>query len=391
MVFTKHNGGETVASGETNADNAFAYSAAIGYALDGAAFTNQTNFKADLFGSDTVTRLSFMEYNSGTDLYECMDLTTTYYIIIEATSTTDTTSGDATVVQADTGKWIVFATAGTYEVNRAKVFKHLFEGGSTAKIVANYTSITTLKTIDANDVDKQAYWAELSGSKTGSDSIVTRTDVFDDTSDNDDCSPWSKLIASGAVSADATYQFASGNTVNSVINGTSNELGTDRSADELNNPANHKFITSHNGAQTTGYTQQTIVLCFGAMTKGTRVLTNTASEPTTDVLYDFEDTASIPLLTLDSSGGLICSMVTDTETITTNETAVIVKSVNTLTVGNSMVTEVSFNGGTNYTTATEEQLIAIANTGTAAQVRFTITRANNDEQDSITSYGYYYS
>jgi len=377
----------------------FMLNALISYALDGATTTNQDNMKVDLFGSDTATYLEFMEYNAGTDLYECIDTSVAYYVIIEATSTTATSSGNVIIKQMASGKWIVYATAGTYEVNRAEVMEYLFKpvtynDGTTAKIVSAFTAITSIKSGDADDVGKQAHWASAACNNVGGGTINANVQgdydgVFVNTSTNTACSSWSEVSSSGTNSSGA-WEMPK----DTALNGGGDEFGTDTSADELDNPAtNALHVQALYHASNSGDAHvKALILCVGDITWTDNIVVDAGSGGGKEVYnYDFLSTGSIPAITATTESDLTCRITTNSTTITTSETLAICKAVYTLTAGNSIAYEVSFNGGSNWLAITESTLSKTTNTGTSLMFRFTITRATNTETDSITSYGAYYS
>ena len=90
-----------------------------------------------------------------------------------------------------------------------------------------------------------------------------------------------------------------------------------------------------------------------------------------------------------------CTMVGNALTVTTSETYILINSVYNGTVP---TLEGSFNGGSNYTTLTNQDSTTIANVGTSAQIRFsyaattfTYTNKTTTTMPRVESYGYYYS
>ena len=90
---------------------AFVANIGMNFALDGVTVTNQDNLKLDFFTSDTATVLSYMEYDAGSDYYNCMDMTITdwtdYHVDILATSLTagDFAINNCNLVQLTAGRW----------------------------------------------------------------------------------------------------------------------------------------------------------------------------------------------------------------------------------------------------------------------------------------------
>lgn len=378
--------GTDAVADQVNSGNSFILNNQINTFLDGATETNQNNLKLDLFGSDTAQYLEFMEYDSGNDWYECADTSTIYYVIISATSTTATASGNVKIVPLSSGKWMVYATAGTYEVNRAEVFEYLFKpdtltDATTAIVKTDFTSITAIQTTDSDDVGRRIHYGYVS--KSGSVGILTKTGTFANTSTNTAVSVWSYIQEANGIYV--RVELPEGTIVNGST-GTIDEYGTDTSAEEQDNPADFQFDFNGNNDHTFSGVAHAIVL-----TKST-ISWATVGTFGTDYEYDFNVDGSIPDFTLESTlSDLTCKITTDSTTITTNETLAIINAIYSLTAGNSIAYEASFNNGTNWLAVTESILSKIINTGTNFRVRMTITRANDNETDSITSYGAYYS
>ena len=349
--------------------------------LDGATSTNQENLKLDLFVSDTATSLENMKYNSGTDLYECID-TSYYYLIITATASALSASGNVAVSDLNDGRWIVYATAGTTEVARAEVLEYLFKpstfgNATTARIIASLTSPTAIQSSDSRDIGRRFHWAYASTGSGGAAGF-NYTGTFADTATNTSCSSWSRVSSGGITS---TWTIG-GSDKNTASGGTVDEFGLDLSADQEDNPATCNLSTARSAIA--GSEVEALIECVGDIVWS-------GSAGTTSYNYDFLTTGSIPVMTATTESDLTCSITTDSTTITTSETIAIVKSIHTLTVGNTLAYEVSFDDGSNWLSATESVLTKVTNTGTSFRVRMTITRATNDETDSITSYGAYYS
>lgn len=378
--------GENAVADEVLSNTSFVLNNMINFALDGATTTNQDNLKIDLFGADTAQYLEFMEYNAGTDLYECMDNTVTYYIIIEATSTDATSVGNVNIAQMSTGKWIVWASAGTYEVNRSEVLAYLFKPTAistvtTARSIANFVSITAIKTDDSDDQGKRASYAYLNTTAAGFQ-VATKTGTFN--AGGNAVSSWSSC--NGSAANVSRWEIPSGTARNTEGGGATNdEFGDDLSADEVNSPADCQI--EHNGSGAGAAITMAIILHESTISWATVLDGQTDNN---DFDADFLVDHSIPAFTAVTESDLTCRITTDSTTVTTNENLAIVNSVNTLTAGNTIAYEISFDNGSNWLAATESVLTESTNTGTNFRVRMTITRATNTETDSITSYAAYY-
>jgi len=184
---------------------------AVTFSADGGDWAEAYN-NATGTNNSVDTNLTTAVFDS--DKYKLY--TDTVYVQIEATSISGIwTINDCTIGEVSAGVWALYATTGTDEEKRAKIYKTLFYGtdGSDPRASSTYiTGITALKTSVARDVGLQAYLAYTDTNDAGNNSY---TGTFADTSTNTDCSSWSNIIQDGS----------------------SNEIGTDLSADEKSNPA----------------------------------------------------------------------------------------------------------------------------------------------------------
>jgi hypothetical protein len=374
---------------------AFVANIGMNFALDGATTTNQDNLKVDLFGSDTATTLSFMEYDAGADYYNCVDMTATYYVVVTASASSASSAGNVIVQQIATGKWAVYAKAGTFEVNRANVMDYLFTpstktDATTAKIISGFTTVTAIQSSDSRDIGKKASWGYNSGSISASGGQDYVWYQGTPAAGGNDCSIWGYTSHSGSGSSHSSAVTMDG-TVVSVggAGGTDSSFNTDGSADERNNPSVINMYTGESSSNTASGTQYCLVLHESTIAWADNS-SGAGASVGTQYDYDYTVDGSIPLFTDIGSDDLTCYFVTNSTTITTNETVVIVKSLNSITPGNTLTTAVSFNGGSNYTTVTEKELATIANTGTSFLIKFTIVRALNTDTDYVTSYAAYY-
>lgn len=371
----------------------------ISLGLDGGTTTNQENLKIDLFGSDTASYLTNMEYDSGNNYYSCIDFTDIYYVEIEATSLTisDFTINSCKMIQMSSGSWFLYRNDGAdAETNKASVIKTLFFGsnGTDARSTSTYiTGLTALKTSAADDVGKQAHYAYLNDAWTSGQLQGSRnnqyTGTFADTSTNTDCNAWSNVVGTGTGTETVRFEFPESTTVNTTGGAASNEIGTDTSGDDQSNPADCQLsVSGNNGAgETINMTVRAVILCKGDITW---VNSATGYDETVSNIDFFTD-ESVPLFTASTLTDTTCILQTASTTITSSDKDVIVKSIHSLTGANTIVTEVSFDNGSNWSTVTQERLAVISNTGTNFLVKFTITRATNAQTDYITSYGAYYN
>lgn len=188
------------------------------------------------------------------------------FVVIEATSissTGDFAINNCQIYNFATGKWVLYCTTGTDEVRRAQIYKTLFYGsnGSDGRAKTTYiTGITALKTSVARDVGKKAYasYGSYNGAIGGSNRHSTNTATIT-ASGNTSASFWSYCSTTGANDAAEAY-FISSNLVNSATNTTSDETGTDRTADEVSNPASALIRVFASGGSFTNTTVRCVLL-----------------------------------------------------------------------------------------------------------------------------------
>jgi hypothetical protein len=233
-----------------------------------------------------------------------------FYVEIEASAipTPANFSINNCVLQSNgTGKWFLYSTSATKEVQRAEVMKTLFYGtdGSNARASSTYiTGITALKSSDSRDVGKRAYYAQQRQSinlvEGGTPSYYTGT--FADASTNTDASFWSYCSATtgnfyGRTSA-ASFSCPSATTLNSVnvvtypVTTTSDETATDTSAEQKTNPATCVLYNDKNATTSdTHNTCRAIIICSGSISWAKSGASSTFSN------IDFYTTNNIPLFT----------------------------------------------------------------------------------------------
>jgi hypothetical protein len=256
---------------------------AVTTSADGGQFV-EAYVDADGQNASVSTTTSLSTFN--TDRREVPGIIVT----IEATSISavaDFAINDCVIQLASAGVWQLVCTAGDAETQRAQIYKTLFYGtnGSNPRASATYiTSITALTTNISRDVGKQAHYADMASS----DATATYLGTFANTSTNTDCSTWSYLTSNNA-SGDCFWEVPNATVLNSVTaSGTSDETGTDLSADELDNPATCELSFARAGAFTG--TNRAIVLCVGDVTWS-------ATGTSTNSNIDFFTDNSIPLFT----------------------------------------------------------------------------------------------
>ncbi len=361
---------------------------------------NTKNVFYSVFASDDADVNYGFVYDAGNDIYQLPDLSSiTEYVIVEATSlSAPWTSNDCLTIQFAAGKWLVYCTAGNAEVKRAQIHKSLWYGtDGTDALMDDFTSVTAVKSIDARDTDKRATLSLL-GSCTGATSTQW-TGTFNDTSTNNDCSVWSYLTNTtlGAQGGTSTIraEFAAGNTINTIgIGGnstaTSDEMGTDRSADELTNPADIQLEYSADYTGTSAAFARAVILHEGTISWAETGTPRTHSEK------DYTTDDSIPVMTLADT--LVNEGVGVTNTLIFQDTASAsvtnaIASINsTIDATSSEQISISADGGSNYTDVDNGE-VARPTPGTALWRKIVITRADLSKQDIVTEqavkYNYY--
>lgn len=332
-------------------------------------------FYSTFTSDDADTNFGFV-YDSTNDLYELPNLSgVTEYIIIEATSlSAPIDENNVKSLEISSGKWLVFCTSGTDAVHRAQIIETLF--GSSSKITS-FTSVTTLQTSHSNDVGMQAHFVTANTINAGG-ANKTFTGTFINTSTNNNCSSWSNVSAPGNVDS-ASWQIPVSTTKNSVTEGnSSNEIGTDTSADENNNPATCSLNIDPDSPPNATGTASAIVLCFGDITWVNSGMTNT-----TEVDY-FTDN-SIPLMITAgslSSEGVGNGTLIFKDTVTSTDNAI--PAINsTIDETSSEQISISADGGSNFTNVNNAE-IARPTAGTALWRKIVITRTDLSKVDKVT-------
>ena len=206
-------------------------------------------------------------------------------VFIEASSLNpeDFNINDCKVVPNGSGKWILFATVGTAEERRAKIYGTLFQGTMPTVIgnisinprVSLITGLTALKTTVSRDIGKRAFNMRMYTEVTVS-GVRTYTGTFANTTTNTAASIWGRIFTTEGLgspsSTDAGIQMPSGNYIlrrNAIGGGTSNTFYIDASGDEDDNP--NQVILRHNAlaSVTTASNLRALVLCEGGMSFAT--------------------------------------------------------------------------------------------------------------------------
>lgn len=302
------------------------------------------------------------------------------YIIIEATSLSAPISNVNNCYSKliSAGKWIVYCTTGTDAVRRAQLIKTLFYGtnGSNAKIL-DFTGVTAIKTTHTNDVGKQVYYASLTDSVPQDTATRTTnyTGTFADTSTNSNCSSWSSI---GFGLRSAKWEMPTSTVLNSS---NTDELGTDTSSDEKNNPSSCLLQVVVYGPGYTGdsATARVIILSKGNISWAKDGGAGTASN------VNYFGTHSIPVFTAagtTTAEGFNVSTLIFGDTAASTVTDAIMCYTSSIDATSSLAVTASADGS-NYVSATDSNIIDFTNTGTTLNRKFVITRTDLSKTDKI--------
>lgn len=320
-----------------------------------------------------------------TDHYEFPDVGSVYVIIEADDATVNWTSNNTKLLKLSSGKWVLYGTSGTDEEKRANIHKSLWFGTTGAnQLIDDFTNITSLKTTDSRDVGKRAFYVDVT--RTTSSGTGYMTGAFTDTTNNLNCSSWSHVWGSG-------YSFTD-----------SNELGTDRSSDEVNNPAScdvelynwspsgHTYWqipngTNRNTASASTYATdwsraQVIVLCSGQLTW------TPSGVDTTTADRDFYTDDSIPEFTAVSSGAMETFFVqTNTITVDADPIAHQIYCHNAITGDGAITYDISLDDGTTWVTDQElNTKNTSVNNGSSMKVKLNLNGALGSDTIEVDDY-----
>jgi len=150
------------------------------------------------------------------------------------------------ITELATGVYKMNTTNANDEISRALIMKTLFYGttGSNPRATIAYINATKVYSRDSRDGGKRGHYVYASGT-------ITSVGTFADTTNNNNCSSWSRLVL-GNVNPDypegAHWELPNGNELNRApTNDISDEIGTDTSADEYDNPTDCRIFMSIGG------------------------------------------------------------------------------------------------------------------------------------------------
>lgn len=184
-----------------------------------------------------------------------------YQLMIVADSVTGAT-GDIVITQADSNVFKINTTNSDDEVSRALIMEWLFSDGR-----ANSTympGVTNVYVNDEDDDEMRGYKLSWSWSSTGA---VSSGGTFSNTASNN-VSSWSSVSVThggGGGTALTKWEVPTGTILNQISatggsSASSDEMGTDLSADEKVNPATWSFTGDGGGAGSNGGATA-IILC----------------------------------------------------------------------------------------------------------------------------------
>lgn len=311
----------------------------------------------------------------------------TYYVIIEASSGP---SSSGNIVQVSSGKWLIYDSTlnASQEVQRAKVWAELLSSGT----LGSFTGVTAIKVSDANDVGFRGFRVSLSYDFDHYPHGASVTGTFANTTTNV-VSSWSNVYNHVSTSGYTNYtdwSVPSGTSLNSVTNSSSDEIGTDKQADEKSNPAT--CVLTGSGGDDDG-NGTAIILCKGAITF---VFSNAshgggASYSTTDykTAYSLPDTSQADTLVNEgvAGGTLIYKDTVATVTDCFHTFNVTLDSGSTSTYQYS----VSADGGSHWTNSNDCEMVKFANTGTALWRRIVFTRSDVSKVDKVSEEAVWYN
>ena len=347
--------------------------------LFGSGTPNLNNiFYSTFTAEDASTNYGFL-YDPTADLYETPNIVdSTEYVIIEATSlSAPWNSNNCRTLPISSGKWLIYCTTGTDAVQRAQIHKSLWYGtNGTNQLILDFTTVTAVKTSHANDVGKRGHslYQVYTG---GAPSTRTLDGTFGNTTTNTNCSSWSHLAPGSDGVDQMTWQIPTGTTRNSATGpSSSNELGTDLTADETNNPSNCRFNRVGDGPNASN-SVGIVVLSIGGLT-----WIGDAGE----TIIDFFTTHSIPDMvaagTLSAEGvgnGILIFKDTTNEPVTNAITVINY----TIDASSSVQISISADGGGNWTDINNGEGTSLTG-GTALWRRIVITRTDNSKIDKVS-------
>ena len=213
-------------------------------------FTNGPNLVTDEFtdedGVNNTVNISksSADYNSSEDKYEIESIPQNF-VIIEADNLNESSFeiNDCKIRRIDDRKWQLYSTIGTEEVKRAKIYQTLFYD----KAAQTINNCTAIKTTFTRDIGKTAYFLYLEVN-TSTGQTQDYTIDFQNETTNNNVSFWGRYFANdGSSGTSSVLQVPDGNTIRGGgFFVDINDLGTDRTQDEKDNPVDARLFTGVN-------------------------------------------------------------------------------------------------------------------------------------------------
>ena len=383
---TYHPSGESnVSSSECNAANSLILANLVIANLNGQTIPPLNSAKQAK--TSTVYQYRKNLLHNGSKWYT-PDYTKAFYLDITATSISalaDFEINDCKMMQMTATTWrLICDNSATREVNRAKVFKTLFDDYvGTARVKTTYiTGLSAIKSPDAIDTGKRVYYMSI-------DAYASDTYTFtpSNTTTNSNVQAWSYVAngSSGTCPRDALEFTIGATVVNSACStgggAATDETQADTSAERANNPATLGFNTDVGSGNSIGH-------AFFTCTDGGSFAA--AGGPSVANI-DFYTTHGVPLFTLAAGADELDVLLTSASlaTITTAITTACCYAYCTGSV-TAWTTKFSLNDGTNYTSDAQAAVQETAYTGTSLRVKIEFTRASNASVDYVEDFGVIY-
>lgn len=323
------------------------------------------------------------------------DYTKAFFIDIEATDLTtenDFKINDCDIFRMTNNSWrLICEFDANREVNRAKVFKTLFDDGQSggARVTTTYiNTISAIRSSDAIDIDKRVYFFDITGGTPGVNQSYDGIPV--NTTDNNDIQSWSFLQASNVASC-AIVQNGVIHDVNNVrVNKacttsgstvTSDETESDTSADRINNPSVYKVrIIQVNGTRI-GRAYFTVK---GAVNFSIALGTPTVSD------IDYLTTHNVPVFTatVENELDVLLESVKLADISTSFDTAVCDADVRSAGVVPIPTMKFSIDGRVSFSDDAHEQIKKNPQTSNGElHTKIEFTRVSNTSDDEIHDFG----
>ena len=375
---------------------------------DSSNWTNTDYLGADIFSDsngakNTVdTSNTFSSYDSGSDYYAIPDISDiNYYAIVEASSYSGSAGVENGVFNFDDGKWLIFdpnAGSNSTEVERAIVHKILWAStvsgtsDDTTGIMEDFTSVTSLKISDSDDVGFRGYFKYITANGTGT---RNSTGTFGTTTGNT-VSSWSNIRSTGDGSTNVGWQCPEGTTLNSTDGNDSSwveEIGIDRSSDEKTNPSDCRAYTSQSAGHTGLVYVQAVIFTKGTLSWVDTDVTNVEEiDYYTD--YSIPETTQADTLAnegIGDGGTYASSSTVETNTIIDEVVpkSIVVYGKTDLPTDTSITVDVSDDGGSTWSLTDQELNTYIdTSTFTTGNLALKFNLATTDTSATPKLYGY---